>query len=168
MPIIRWMTMLMVLVSGCGVLGIMLVPEAPPKTRGDEPPALYFLQGDVAFPMDRGSSCWGMGQGGLCRDIFLSDYTPEAHTLVIGPTLELRFDAPLPDTLNVALRPGSSLMSRIADSPVEAEMDANGGVLVTIPDNVEGRYILTVFATWTFADGQHGDSFYTAPVRFGE
>ena len=50
----------------------------------------------------------------------------------------------------------------------DAVMDENGRVLVTVPDAVDGNYVLMVSATWGKADGITGDAFYTTPVRFGE
>ena len=124
------------------------------------------LRGDIAVPMDRGSSCWVTGQQGLCVDVFPPTYTPEMHTLVIGNTLELLFEAPFPNTISVALHPGSNLMTRVPDLMAEAVMDENGRVLVTVPDHLNGNYVLTVSATWSEAHLPHGDAFYSTPVRF--
>jgi hypothetical protein len=59
-------------------------------------------------------------------------------------------------------------MIQATDLTAEAAMDENGRVLVTVPDDLSGNYVLMVFATWTDESGQYGDAFYTTPLRFGE
>ena len=49
----------------------------------------------------------------------------------------------------------------------DAVMDENSRVLVTVPDEVNGKYVLMVSATWGEADGIADDAIYTTPVRFG-
>jgi hypothetical protein len=85
---------LSLLISGCGVLEHFFIAEreAQPTQSGSEPPVLYMLRGDIAFPMDMSSYCWASSQEeGICIDVFPSSYTSDMHTLVIGNTLELLF-----------------------------------------------------------------------------
>lgn len=125
------------------------------------------LRGDIAFPMDMGSYCWVWGnEEGLCVELFTPSYTPDMHTLVIGTTLELLFDEPFADTVTASLHPGGYLMTDDPDIMAEAVVDDNGRVLVTVPDNLNGDYVLMVFARWAEDEFPYGDSLYTAPVRF--
>ena len=55
---------------------------------------------------------------------------------------------------------------READLVAEAVLDANGRVLVTVPANLDGNYVLTLFATWSDERAAHGDAAYYAPIRF--
>ena len=170
MNLFRWAILLAIslIVAGCGALnavfGLSALPTASPLSVNRTPSALYMLRGDIAFPMDRGSYCWIT----LCVDVMPPTYVPEEHTWVIGHTLELLFDAPFPDTVTASLHPGSNLMTRVPDLMADAVMDENGRVLVTVPDAVDGNYVLVMSATWGEADGIAGDVVYTTPVRFGE
>jgi hypothetical protein len=146
-------------------------PTQAPIPVEEEPPSLYMLRGDVAFPMDRGSYCWSItDEGGICLDVavFPIFYAEEEYTPVIGNTLELRFDAPFPDTISARLYPDPSLTTGAPDIVVEAVMDDNGRVLVTVPDDVNGHYALLVFATWDGEALPHGDASYSTPVRFDQ
>ncbi len=169
-----WLILLIisVLVSGCGVFESLIFDDEadsiPMTDIPSEPPILYILRGDVAFPMDMGSYCWTAGDVGLCVDTIPPIYTGEMHTLVIGNTLELMFDAPYPDEVYVALHPGSNMMTRIADIMAEATMGDGGRVLVTVPESVDGHYVLMVTAVWDDNILPHGDAFYATPIRFGE
>lgn len=176
MTITRWITLLTLsmLISGCGVLedyffteNTTQPPPPPPMPVESEPPQLHLMVGHVAMPMDQGSYCWVTGEQGLCVDMIPPVYTEDMHLLVIGNTLELLFDAPFPDTVNVALHPGSNLMTRIADIQAIAEMNENGRVLVTMPERLSGDFVLTVFAIWEDGETPSGDAFYSTPIRLG-
>ena len=165
--------MVSVFVSACGVFENYLIfddeTDSMPMTDiPSEPPFLFLLQGDIAMPMNLGSYCWTAGDVGLCVDAIPPAYTAEMHTLVIGNTLELLFDAPYPDEVFVALHPGSNMMTRIADIMAEATMGDDSRVLVTAPDSVDGNYVLMVTAIWYDNTLPSGDAFYSAPIRFGE
>ena len=163
MTIIRWIVLIILslLIAGCGILAEFR--HTDPQTLAEpKPPTLHFLRGDIAFPMDTGSYCWTTGEMGICADMIPPIYTADMHVLVIGNTLELLFEEPFPESLTVSLHPGSNVMTRVADIMAEAELDENGRVLVTVPENVDGDYVLMVFATWSV----EGDAFYTTPVRF--
>ncbi len=187
---------LSILLSGCGMTGNFpdeepsLIPteptaveptQVPTETEapdlepaaplGEEPPALYVLLGDIASPMERGSYCWSItDEGGICVDVFAFPifYPEDRYTEVIGNTLELLFDAPFPDTVNASLYPDPGLMPDASIVDVEAVMDENGGVLVTVPGEVNGYYALAIFATWAEGSLPYGDASYSAPVRFGQ
>lgn len=164
-----------VLASGCSVFNYFMIEQGetvPPQPEtgvipgtDQAPPELYFMQGDVAFPMDRGSYCWTITEFGICADAMPPSYEPEQHVLVIGPTLELLFEEPLPNTINVNLHPGSNLMTRIADIPAEATMAENGRILVALPEGISGDHVLVVFATWNQTNSVTGDASYTTPIR---
>jgi hypothetical protein len=126
------------------------------------------LIGHVAMPMDMGSYCWVTGEHGICIDMFPPSYPEDTHLWVIGNMMELRFDLPLPDTVTATLHPGSDLLAVATDIIAEAEMDENGRVLVTVPENLDGNFVLAIFATWVENDRPYGDASYTTPVRFGE
>ncbi len=178
MNIIRWIALptLSVFLAGCGMLGNFLMaqldtkPTRTPITVETEPPQLHLLRGDIAFPMNRGSYCWVTDAGGICADVvvFPPSYTAEMHTLVIGNTLELLFEAPFPDTVTATLQPESNLMTGGPDIMAEVTLDENGRVLVTAPDDVNGNYALIISATWTEDDMPHGDALYATPIRFGQ
>ena len=113
-----WMILLALrlLVSSCNVpsavfvSGLSVQPTEKPTQVESEPPMLYMLRGDVAYPMDRGSYCWIT----LCVDLMPPICAPEDHTWVIGHTLELLFDTPLPDTVSASLHRGSNLLDSCA------------------------------------------------------
>ncbi|MCC6615701.1 MAG: hypothetical protein IT320_19685 [Anaerolineae bacterium] len=170
---IRWMAVLIagLLISGCSVLQSFITSRHDTPTSGADirpitPPELMLLQGDSAFPMDTGSFCWTMGDNGLCADAVPPRYTEDMHRPVTGTTFELQFDAPSPDTIHASLHPGSNMMTRIAEIAAEVTVDENGRVLVTVPDNVDGNYVLSIFATWSDESTPHGDASYFMPVRF--
>lgn len=146
-------------------------PTEVPNQMEEEPPSLYMLDGDIAFPMDRGSYCWSItDEGGVCVDVFAFPifYPEDEYTPVIGNTLELLFDAPFPDTIRAELYPDPGLKPDASDVTVEAVMDENGRVLVTVPGAVNGHYALLVFATWAEGNLPYGDASYATPVRFGQ
>lgn len=133
-----------------------------------DPPALHILRGDIAFPMDMGSYCWVAGDNGICVDMLPPMYATEIHVPVIGDTLELLFDEPFPNTVTVALHPGNNMMTQVSNIMAEAILDKNGRILVTVPNDLSGDYVLMVSATWEEANIPHGDAFYTTLVHFGQ
>jgi len=169
----RWPVLFLLIVSlliaGCSVFqGEVLAGfDARPAVAGEtRPPELSLLHGDVAFLMDQGSYCWFPANTAMCADYMPPSYAEDMHTLVIGPTLELLFDAPYPDSVSVSLHPGNNLMTRVAEVMAEAAVDEDGRVLVTVPDGLDGDYVLSVFATWPEDHRPHGDASYFAPIRF--
>jgi hypothetical protein len=174
---IRWIILLTlsVFLSGCGMLEnfLMAHPDAEPTRTPipveTEPPSLYILHGQVAFPMNRGNSCWWtMDASGICVNVavFPPYYREDMYTLVMGNTLELLFDAPFPDTVTATLYPANDLMTREPDIMAEVTLGENGQVLVTVPDDVNGNYALIISATWSEEAMPHGDALYATPIRF--
>lgn len=166
---ILFLTIVSLLIAGYSVFQgeVLAGSDIRPSVAGETRPSeLSFLQGDVAFLMDQGSYCWFPASTAMCADYMPPSYAEDMHTLVIGPTLELQFDAPYPNSVSVSLHPGSNLTTRIADIMTDATIDENGRVLVTVPDDLDGDYVLSVFATWPEDQRPHGDASYFAPIRF--
>ena len=170
----RWILLFFValLLSGCVAFANYILANQAfsgdvAGTMDVEPPTLFMLRGDIAYAMDRNSYCWTTEDGGLCADVAPPIYSAEMHTQVVGHMLELLFDAPAPDRVSARLHPGSNIWTRIADIMVEAALDDDGRVLVTVPDDLEGDFVLIVTAFWGDRQPPHGDALYTAPVRFG-
>lgn len=176
MTTIRWILLtLSVFLSGCGMLG-NFVPAHPntepahtPIPVGTEPPSVYILHGQETSPMNKGSFCWRTtDENSICANVaaFPPYYTEDMYTLVSGNTIELLFEAPFPDTMTATLYPESNLTTSNSDIMVDATLDENGKVLVTIPDDVNGNYALVISAIWAEEDIPHGDALYATPVRF--
>ena len=143
--------------SGCTLLDYFVIADSetsiPETNLGEAPPNLSWE--DQLF--DLGSYCWTSGNTGMCVDMMAPEYSDDEH-LAVADELELQFAEPFPNSINLTLYPGSNLFAQ-ESIPVEATMDENGLVSLSIPDNLQGLYVLAVFATW-----EGGDAFYTLPI----
>jgi hypothetical protein len=150
--------------SGCSLLDYVMIADSdtdmPEAESSDAPPALQLTDpnGDMTVDFDLGSYCWTGANVAMCVDMIAPEYSEDEH-LAVGDTLELQFAEPYPNSVSVSLYPGSNLFAQEA-VPLEASMDENGHILVSIPENLQGLYVLAVFGTW---DG--GDASYTLPIR---
>jgi hypothetical protein len=177
---IRWITVLIlsVCLTGCSVLetyGIKPPVSGPTSTpipvpMEAEPPSLTILHGHEALLVNKGSYCWTVDANvsGICVDVFLFPpvYASELYIPVIDDPLELVFDAPFPDTVTVTLYPENDQTADVPESKIEAVLDEDGMIRVTVSDDVSGNYTLVVFATWAQDTLPYGDAFYATPVRF--
>jgi hypothetical protein len=154
------------IVSGCNLLDYIRISETettgiPLVNEGTAPPNLQLVspnQDIVTF--DLGSYCWTGTDTGICADAMPPEYTEDQHIAVDASLpLELDFADPFPTTASLSLYPGSNLFAQEAIL-LEATLDDSGYVSATIPENLEGQYVLAVFATWN-----GGDAFYTLPIN---
>jgi hypothetical protein len=148
------------LFSGCSLLDYVQIAESETSILesdlGEAPPNLAWE--DNIF--DLGSFCWTGGNVAMCVDKMAPEYTEDQHHDV-PDAMELVFAEPLPNSISVSLYPGSNFFAQ-ETIPLEASMDANGLILLSLPEDLQGLYILAVFATW-----EGGDAFYTLPIRLG-
>lgn len=159
----RWLAVIVLstVLTGCGVLqrsSSIFVEELPS--------ALYLVQDDNALPLDRGRYCWITVTDGECTDDLSPYYGSDEHIPVSSQILELLVDAPYPDAVDVSLHPGGDMLSEDADIPMEATLGEGGTILVTIPDGIQGDFVLVAFPVWENIRIPNGGGVFTIPVRF--
>lgn len=143
--------------SGCSLFDYFIIADSETSVSEDEtgeaPPNLAWEE----HIFDLGSFCWTGGNVGICVDKIPPEYT-EAQHLAVSDTMVLVFAEPFPNSVSLSLYPGSNLSAQEA-IPLDVRMNENGEILLALPENLQGLYVLAVFATW---DG--GDAFYTLPI----
>lgn len=157
---------LAILMTGCGAVGDFFghtsadsIANAPDE---DEPPTLT-AQAESPMTMDLGSYCWIGAEFGICADVGPPVYEEESHiSFADADTLTLTFADTPPSSIIAYVHPGSNLTTRIADIPLEATLTERT-ITVTVPETLEGNYVLVVTAIWE-GDIQ-GDGFYSLPIQ---
>jgi hypothetical protein len=148
--------------SGCSMLDVFTIADTESsitdKGLGDEPPGLQWINQDMAVNFDLGSFCWSGSEVAMCVDKMAPEYIEEQH-LPVDASMDLLFAAPIPNSASLSLYPGSNL-SASESIPLETTLDEVGNISITLPDNLDGFYVLAVFATW-----EGGDAFYTLPIE---
>jgi len=159
----RWLAIVVLstVLTGCGLL-----PRSSSAFVKELPSALYLVQNDSALPMDRGRYCWITVEDGICTDDLSPYYAIDEHIPVSGQTLDLLVDAPYPDSVDVSLHPGGDMLSEDADISLEATLREGGMIQVTIPEGIEGDFVLVAFPVWENSRIPNGGGVYTFPVRF--
>lgn len=167
MNLVRWIAILAMsmIFTGCSVIDYFVITDTeitePPMAGEETPPDLHYVIGDSLSPMNRGSYCWTSDTVGMCVDMIPPSYEENQHILFPSHTIELLFFPPVPDTISVSLHPGSNMMTRIADiALIDIKIDDDGRIFANIPEEIEGHFILSVFATWE----DYGDASYHVPI----
>lgn len=163
------LVLLSLIISGCGIINNFVGYDSQPvdspeiDSASDEPPQLDLLL-DEAITMDTGSYCWTTAEVGICADMMPPIYDTDSHIAITVESLDLQFVSTPPTSISAYLHPGSNLMTRIADIPLEATLNQDGTVSIPLIEQLDGDYVLVVAAYWQ-GESPTGDAMYTLPIR---
>jgi|GEM_PF-4867467 len=168
---LRFLTLILLslLISGCGIINDFVVIESSDsgssetEFTSDEPPQLNLLL-DEPVAMDTGTYCWTSAEVGICVDMMPPIYEADNHIAVSGESLTLQFVSTPPTSVSAYVHPGSNLMTRIADIPLEATLNDDGSVSIPLVAQLDGDYVLVVIGLWQ-GDSPTGDAMYILPIR---
>ncbi|MGJ3241074.1 MAG: hypothetical protein ACFE0Q_20355 [Anaerolineae bacterium] len=173
MIIIRLITwsLLCIVMTGCATFNYFIMGEPTPTAQPDDaqiafgasdqaPPDLTWVEGDTAF--DLGTYCWTLGDLGVCADMMPAAYEQDEHIRVNEANMTLTFERFPAESISAYVHPGSNLMTRIADIPLDATLAQDGTINVILPDTLEGEHVLVINANWM--SNPLGDAIYTLPI----